>query len=254
MFGSVGVAHDGSHRSQCDESGCSIDGRSSFQSGAPGLKRNRFDDQRLTGYRDAECRDGECCIDRQCDPAAGHGARDCRDGSCDTGHGYESGRQQNRRPDIGQGDIADRRPRLDNPFRPASRNQQRFDSRRREVIPTGFNARRPDLRGIQWESSIQAAVNQAQRSGLPIVVQVSAPWCPHCQRMKQETWTNPQLAGLINQNFVAVTVNSDEQRDFVRQMGIKSLPTTLIVAPDLKIMNRVQGFQSAQQLLRLMSR
>jgi len=72
--------------------------------------------------------------------------------------------------------------------------------------------------------------------------------------MKQESWTDPQLMGLVSQQYVAVEVNADEQRDFIRQMRIQSLPTTLIVAPDLKILNRAKGFQSAQQLLQLMSR
>jgi len=110
------------------------------------------------------------------------------------------------------------------------------------------------LRGISWQSNIQGAVDKAKQAGLPLLIQVSAEWCPHCVRMKRETFADPQLSNIINQRFVAVEVDADRQRDFIKQMGIQSLPTTLVVAPDLRILDRLQGFQSADQLMKVLSR
>lgn len=94
----------------------------------------------------------------------------------------------------------------------------------------------------------------AARDNRPILVQVTAPWCPHCERMKEVTWTDPQLVQLVGERFVAIEVNADEQRDFIDRMGIQSLPTTLVVGSDLQVLDRLQGFQSADQLLQTLSR
>lgn len=59
---------------------------------------------------------------------------------------------------------------------------------------------------------------------------------------------------MINDRFVAVEVDADEQRQFIEEMQIQSLPTTLVVSPDLRILKRVQGFQSAGQMLQMLSR
>jgi thioredoxin-like negative regulator of GroEL len=72
--------------------------------------------------------------------------------------------------------------------------------------------------------------------------------------MKEKTYTHRELTSLINERFVAISVDADQQRDFIKQMGIQSLPTTLIVAPDLQVLKRLEGFQSANQLMQVMSR
>lgn len=72
--------------------------------------------------------------------------------------------------------------------------------------------------------------------------------------MKNETYTDPELVNLINERFVAVAIDADQQREFVERMEIRSLPTTLIVGSDLRVLSRLQGFQSSGQLLQALSR
>ena len=120
--------------------------------------------------------------------------------------------------------------------------------------PTSYESRRPDAQSINWDPNIRNAVNRAAQQKRTILVQVSAAWCGQCIRMKEETYTNRKLTSLINERFVAISVDADQQRDFIEQMDIQSLPTTLIVAADLQVLNRLEGFQSAHQLVQALSR
>ena len=250
---STASAHDSYHRSHCDESGCRVGEHAEYNYGPRLTATDRYPDNYSRSNR------GQACPNGECGTTSGRGLRDCSDGQCHTGYGPAAANRSrhdflyssDRFETAGRSDR-----RLANPFRPVgyepdhSRNNR--DNRR--PIPTRYESQRPVSRGISWQSDIQSAVDDAKRAGLPLLIQVSADWCPHCSRMKRETFADPQLTTIINQRFVAVEVDADQQREFIKQMGIQSLPTTLVVAPDLRILNRLQGFQSASQIMQAVSR
>lgn len=250
----------------CEDGRCDINGRCGID-GCDCEGGRCCEDGRCCS--DGTCRiDGRHCKDGRCVIPTGYGRGDCADGRCEPGYGAESGYGARRDRRLAfpyapeRADRNDSGRRLDDPFRPVSHEQRwspGYDDRDRRPIPanympTRYESRRPSYQSIEWNTSIRRAVDQAARENRPILVQVSAPWCPHCQQMKETSWTNPQLTRLVNERFVAIEVNADEQRDFIDRMGIKSLPTTLVVGSDLQVLDRLQGFQSADQLLQTLSR
>ena len=173
-------------------------------------------------------------------------SEDCSDGSCDLNQ--RSDRSQRRYIAANDDEQWYNNDRLSEADR---RNSQPVPT---YFQPTSYESSRTGSQAINWNPNIRNAVNQAAQQKRPILVQVSARWCPQCIRMKEETYTNRKLTSLISERFVAISVDADQQRDFIEQMGIQSLPTTLIVASDLQVLNRLEGFQSADQLLQLLSR
>ena len=108
--------------------------------------------------------------------------------------------------------------------------------------------------GINWTTSLQQAADIAARENLPLLVQVTSDNCRYCQQMKREAFTHAEVISLLNQNYVTVQVDADQERAFISQMKITSLPTTLIVAPNRQILERVEGARSAAQLLEYLHR
>jgi len=216
----------------------------------------RFPGISVRGLSETDCRNGFCDVDSRY-PQTG-----CDDEFCEVGfrhqdHGtnsfpYVSERSRRNGP----------QRRLSDPFRPASSREQRrpapdrrdYRLDRPQYQPADFEARRRETRRVSWNTNIRHAVDQAAWGRRQILVQVSASWCSHCQRMKNETYTDPELVNLINERFVAVAIDADQQREFVERMEIRSLPTTLIVGSDLRVLSRLQGFQSSGQLLQALSR
>ena len=81
-----------------------------------------------------------------------------------------------------------------------------------------------------------------------MLLNVSADWCHFCHKMKSETYTHRPVIDQINEQFVAVDLDADANRQLVQILGIKSLPTILLVTPDIKVVSTMSGFQSADAL------
>ena len=107
---------------------------------------------------------------------------------------------------------------------------------------------------VKWHSDIGEAAAMARQSGRPMLIRISADWCSYCQKMKRETFADFRVVRDINQNFITVDLDADTNGSIVKQLRITSLPTVLVVSPDLRILAREEGFRSAAQIGRLMHR
>jgi uncharacterized protein YyaL (SSP411 family) len=66
---------------------------------------------------------------------------------------------------------------------------------------------------VQWNPWGEAAFARAQAEDKPILLDIGAVWCHWCHVMDRESYENPEIAALINRNFVAVKVDRDERPD-----------------------------------------
>ena len=107
---------------------------------------------------------------------------------------------------------------------------------------------------VNWISNVREAAAIAKQSGRPMLIKVSAEWCGYCQQMKRETFADSRVVRDISQNFVAVDLDADTNGSIVKQLRITSLPTVLVVSPDLRILAREEGFRTAVQIGQLMHR
>lgn len=102
---------------------------------------------------------------------------------------------------------------------------------------------------IPWSTDIKEALHRAAANGQPVLMDFTADWCVHCKRMDLSTFTNADVAQRISRDFVAVKVDADQNKDLVKDLGITGLPAILIVSPDLKIIERISGFQTPKALI-----
>jgi uncharacterized protein len=66
---------------------------------------------------------------------------------------------------------------------------------------------------VQWHSWGQEAFVRAQAEDKPILLDIGAVWCHWCHVMDRESYEDPELAGIINDNYIAVKVDRDERPD-----------------------------------------
>lgn len=84
----------------------------------------------------------------------------------------------------------------------------------------------------------QVAFETAKSSGKPVLIEVSAPWCPVCKAQK------PILAELTSmakfKDLVMFEVDFDSQKDVLRQLNVQK-QSTLIVYKGAKEAGRSTG-------------
>lgn len=85
---------------------------------------------------------------------------------------------------------------------------------------------------------------QVAKSGIPVVVDVWAPWCGPCRIMGPEF---AKAAEAVQPEVRFVKLNSDEQQQAAARMGIRGIPTMLLYR-DGKEIGRVSGAMPAGQI------
>ena len=102
---------------------------------------------------------------------------------------------------------------------------------------------------IDWRPSYRRAVDEATREGKPLLVSVTATWCGPCRQLKQLTFTDSRVIDMVQSSFVPYLIDADEHPELVTGFGVEAFPTTMVIAPDLTILKRMSGFQSAGDLI-----
>ena len=101
---------------------------------------------------------------------------------------------------------------------------------------------------ITWRSNLRKAFQEAAEVQKPMLVEVSTTWCGYCKKMDKETFTDSRIIDHISECFVPVKIDGEQQRDFVKKVGIRSYPTTVIVGPDMQVLAKITGYRSPDQL------
>ena len=66
---------------------------------------------------------------------------------------------------------------------------------------------------VQWMEWGEAAFAAAMKDDKPILLDIGAVWCHWCHVMDRESYDDPEIAKIINENFIAVKVDRDERPD-----------------------------------------
>ena len=93
---------------------------------------------------------------------------------------------------------------------------------------------------VKWSEWGAEAFEKAQRENKPVLLDIGAVWCHWCHVMDRESYENPAIAKLINDNFVAVKVDRDERPDVDSryQAAVQAIsgqggwPLTAFLTPD----------------------
>jgi thioredoxin 1 len=97
----------------------------------------------------------------------------------------------------------------------------------------------------------QAAFEAAQAAGKPILIEVSAPWCPTCKAQA------PILARLRNdprfKDLVSLNIDFDSQKDLLKKFNVQ-MQSTLIVFKGKQETGRSTGDTNAGSIEALLGK
>jgi uncharacterized protein YyaL (SSP411 family) len=95
---------------------------------------------------------------------------------------------------------------------------------------------------VQWHEWSEEAFAKAAGGDKPILLDIGAVWCHWCHVMDRESYEDPALAEVVNENFIAIKVDRDERPDVDSryQAAVQSMsgqggwPLTAVLTPDGK--------------------
>lgn len=123
------------------------------------------------------------------------------------------------------------------------------------LVAGATTARAQDLTWRPFEEALAVA----DTSGQPVLVDVGAPWCGWCHKMKREVY--PALAAQLREHFVLTRLNRDDDRTTHRYRGQRltsrrlaqtlkatGVPTVVLLTHDGDYLLHVSGFVEAEAL------
>jgi thiol:disulfide interchange protein len=110
-----------------------------------------------------------------------------------------------------------------------------------------LDAARTQAQDILWSTDVRTAWQTAQKANRPLLLFVTSDHCPYCRKMKSETLSDPTVTRHLRDSYVPVVVSADSSRA-ATQLRINSVPTTVVILPDGRIADRIEGYVSAQKL------
>jgi uncharacterized protein YyaL (SSP411 family) len=85
---------------------------------------------------------------------------------------------------------------------------------------------------VEWREWGPDAFAVAERSGKPVLLALSAPWCEDCHEMDRTTYSEPRIAANVNDGFVPVRVNVDRHPRVRDRYNMGGFPSTVFTTPD----------------------
>jgi uncharacterized protein YyaL (SSP411 family) len=119
------------------------------------------------------------------------------------------------------------------------------------VPPAAFAADVSESR-IAWGGVTADAFVAAHRTGKPILVYVTAEKCAFCRKMERETWSDPQVAKLVEAGYVPLKLHADTHPDEIATLRIRAFPATVLVSPQGKPFAGRVGYVESAKLVELL--
>jgi len=102
--------------------------------------------------------------------------------------------------------------------------------------------------GIKWMNH-KEGIEQAEKQGKKVFIYFHAKWCGYCTKMNQSTFKNINIIKYLNDNFIPVIVDSDQEKKISAQYGVRGLPVLWFLKNDSKAISNVPGYIDAKKLL-----
>ena len=102
--------------------------------------------------------------------------------------------------------------------------------------------------GVRWHRyDTGLAIGKKERK--KVFMYFWAEWCKFCEQMEKETLSKPEIVSYLNENFVAVKVNSDMEQRIAMKYFVRGLPTTWFLGERGEKISNLPGYVSPAMFL-----
>lgn len=85
---------------------------------------------------------------------------------------------------------------------------------------------------VRWFDWSDEAFAKAQAEDKPVVMDLTAPWSHGCRVMDQQVYRDPEVAALLNRDYVPMRIDCDRRPDINDRFNLGGWPTTAFLTPN----------------------
>jgi thiol:disulfide interchange protein len=107
---------------------------------------------------------------------------------------------------------------------------------------------------VNWHTDITQAWKQTQQNRRPLLIFVTHENCVFCAKMKKGTLADGKIAARIDGGFVPLVIDGAQECPLLKELNVKAYPATFVVSPDAVILDRIDGYVTADVLAKRLAR
>lgn len=96
-----------------------------------------------------------------------------------------------------------------------------------------------DTDGISYKTALE----NAKKENKPVFVMLYADWCPHCNQMKKEVFSDSSVMDFLHKNYICIWKNIEKEEgiSLKNKFSTKSLPTFLFLDSNETLLYALKG-------------
>lgn len=114
------------------------------------------------------------------------------------------------------------------------------------VLPSQAGAQQ-----IQW-SPYEEALEEAQKTGRPVLLYFFVKDCQYCQQMESKTLSAGRVVEYLREEFVSARVDGDKSPQLARRYMVRGFPTIWFLGPDGKPISSLPGYVGPEDLAKVL--
>jgi len=106
---------------------------------------------------------------------------------------------------------------------------------------------------VEWRS-YSIGMDSAKNDNKFIFLHFYAKWCGYCAKMEKESFQDDSIAEYLNDNFISIRVDIDEEQNIAELYNVFALPTTYFFTSSGEKLGQVPGYISKDNLLTMLKK
>ncbi|MFB3386863.1 thioredoxin family protein [Flavobacterium sp. LAR06] len=101
------------------------------------------------------------------------------------------------------------------------------------------------------DTPYKKALETAKTEGKPLFIMLYADWCPHCNQMKKEVFSDPNVMDFLKENYVCIWKNIEKEEGLAlkKKYNTKSLPTFLFLDSNETLLYALKGEMKTNEFM-----
>ena len=89
----------------------------------------------------------------------------------------------------------------------------------------------------------EKALEESKSEDKPLMIYFYTGWCSWCKKLERETYSNDQVASLLNDNFICLKINVEDHPSLMAEYRIPGFPTVIFLSAEGEEMGRIMGYK-----------
>ena len=106
---------------------------------------------------------------------------------------------------------------------------------------------------VEWKSYAMG-MDLAKDKNKLVFLHFYAKWCSYCTKMEKESFQDDSIADYLNDNFISIRVDVDEEKSIADTYNVFALPTTYFFTSSGEKLGPVPGYISKDRLMTMLKK